>query len=71
MPGLESISDFVMVYIVNPPRYPDKFYIKSRRYELYNFGYYLQESHNVFFISNLQRLTHILSGAAAIRFLSK
>ena len=23
---------------------------------MYNFGYYLQESHNVVFISNLQRL---------------
>jgi len=47
MPGLESISDFVMVYIINPPRYSDKFYIKSRHYELYNFGYYLKESHSV------------------------
>lgn len=47
MRGLESISDFVMVYIINPQWYSDKFYIKSRRYELYNFGYYLKEFHDV------------------------
>ncbi|HET6538859.1 MAG TPA: hypothetical protein VFG46_00155 [Chryseolinea sp.] len=49
-----------MVYIINPQWYSDKFYIKSRRYELYNFGYYLKEFHDVVLIINLERLAHIL-----------
>ena len=36
---LKAIPDFVIAYTMDAQWYPDKFYIKSRSDQSYNFGY--------------------------------
>jgi len=69
---LESVPDFVMIYIINPRRHPDKFFVEFRSYDLDNLRCQIFNEFHDFVLSVTFDVSFtVYFRPGAIRFVSK